>query len=584
VFSLEECAFVFIDSILVRLHSDNLRRLGCRITDCPGFFANAYDTQRAEKAIHEADAIWYLIDGRKVIGEKDIEKIRQIYEWGMQGKIEATANLRDGSHEHQITDVLPGTVCELGNNGYEMNVHQYNARLAFLAMQGKLLLTNQKLFSPTDYENMKSDAGKSCSLLKPEQLWQSMVSKLGENIDVEDVANCEILNEDSVRIVRQHSYFDEILASLENSLISKKSKNILVDKGSDRAANALLEYEGKLQSDEHILEIEVEKWQEEAKASKKRLNDFIEESQKIIENSSLGKDGVGDLASQIAESIIVLSFDEKLVESLSYDIASVLVKNIESRFILSKNGVMKKIEDNIIPLFQKSFFDALTRGINEWGQKTGYQSIEYMKERLGKIGTELTSKWKELHLDDDEVLQGFRPPAVTEDDIEKIHKELTILAFQKNKKFIDLAEKMRSGFTGIFRCLWNWVKPKSEDEENEKINNLAMKCKVVVKEIIDDYQFRLGYANLIKEKIMDCSNPDNPSGMLPKIKNNLKMKLKKMCNEFEDKVKEAKKNFNLNLEERNKKATEYHRLRTKEIKPLRERIQSFRDDVMKDLS
>ena len=47
-FSEEEILFTIVDSVLVRIHSDSLAKIGCRITDCPGLFVSRWDTERAE--------------------------------------------------------------------------------------------------------------------------------------------------------------------------------------------------------------------------------------------------------------------------------------------------------------------------------------------------------------------------------------------------------------------------------------------------------------------------------------------------------------------------------------------------------
>ncbi|WP_207689362.1 hypothetical protein [Desulfonema limicola] len=59
-FKLEEILFIFISRIRIRIHSENLGRLGSVLADCPGLFAGRWDTETAKEAMFQADAILYL--------------------------------------------------------------------------------------------------------------------------------------------------------------------------------------------------------------------------------------------------------------------------------------------------------------------------------------------------------------------------------------------------------------------------------------------------------------------------------------------------------------------------------------------
>ena len=86
-FKLSEIAFIFIARTLLRIKSKNLARVGCRISDCPGLFANAFDTNVTTKAIMHSDAVWYLIGGEKQIGQQDLKALAYIKNMGMADKI-----------------------------------------------------------------------------------------------------------------------------------------------------------------------------------------------------------------------------------------------------------------------------------------------------------------------------------------------------------------------------------------------------------------------------------------------------------------------------------------------------------------
>ena len=65
-FRPEEVYFPFISRVVCKISSENLRRIGARVIDSPGLFANNTDTRVAMAEIHDADAVWYLLDARQV--------------------------------------------------------------------------------------------------------------------------------------------------------------------------------------------------------------------------------------------------------------------------------------------------------------------------------------------------------------------------------------------------------------------------------------------------------------------------------------------------------------------------------------
>ena len=77
-FTIEESLFAALDSILVRIHSEYLQRLGCRITDCPGLFVSKWDTERALEVMSRSNAVWYLLNGNKEMGKEQKRALQYI--------------------------------------------------------------------------------------------------------------------------------------------------------------------------------------------------------------------------------------------------------------------------------------------------------------------------------------------------------------------------------------------------------------------------------------------------------------------------------------------------------------------------
>ena len=306
-FSFDEAAFVFVGRVLMRIHSSALQHIGCRITDCPGLFANDYDTRVAKTAILNADSTWYLIGGDKQIGQQDLKSLDEIKSLvNDPARIILSANIRE-DQEQKIQEILPETKSILKTHGLNGDLHPYNARMAFLAEQGRRLLDHQDL---TSYELacMKSDAGKDG---RPEDLWVKMIRKVGNRIDVEDIADIDELTPESLQLVRKKSCIDAILASIHQIIINSKARSILLTNGSTELVRALLAYEGKLQSVEDAAKKTEEGFRADCDAKRQKLENFVNGVAKIQKKQR--DSGLYDFwANDMGKELLLRAFDKNM--------------------------------------------------------------------------------------------------------------------------------------------------------------------------------------------------------------------------------------------------------------------------------
>ena len=218
-FTLDEVAFIFVEYVLLRIHSETLRHLGCRITEihCPGLFANAYEKHVVRRTIEKSDMVLYLTHGQKVIGQADLECIRTIGEMGMEGKIQVIANLYH-FQELAIDDVIPATKHVFANEGLDIEIHPFNAKLAVLAMQGELLLNHADSLSELDKACMIAEAKVKEANVSLASIWVKVVRRVGVLAELEEVENIDNLNAESVSILRRESLLDDLISSLEQEL------------------------------------------------------------------------------------------------------------------------------------------------------------------------------------------------------------------------------------------------------------------------------------------------------------------------------------------------------------------------------
>lgn len=617
-FSLDEVAFVFVQSVLVRIHAENLRRLGCRITDCPGLFANAYDTSVARRTILNADAVWYLINGEKQIGQKDLEIVRAIAAMGMLGKIEATCNLK-GPHEQKMAEIIPATKAALANAGHAVEVFPYNARLAFLAMQGDLLLNRESLFSSLDKANMRIDAKVKDGDPSPATMWAKMVRRIGSSTELEDVENVDDLDAESVAIVRRESLLDGILTRLEDEIIPQKAQSILVDRGSDRASKALVAYEGVLKASEDAAEAEEEKWREEVAKAKAALDDFVDRANVAIDHSSLYTER-DELAVAMAREIADMAFDEMFANELATRIGKI-VKEKQSKFYLRKSKLKQDLLATVTPIVSDSAKSALVGALNKWQKSKSADSRKLLKRRIDILVASLQDIWNDRSLNV-AGLSSFAVPALDadvvssfgEDAFEDIFSEQdigsirmggiwsalgnalifslagwAIIAVLTGGASIAVPALITVGKFGVSK-LFDWLAGPTEEDEpqeqetpipdeevtDEKLMKLAETIKPKLEEALAKPDFRKKV-----EEPLELGFRDSLNGIVHKVRDSLET----LKADFEkERVAEPEKMFSKSVSDRKAIAKQNKTIRTKTIEPLRKRIDAFKDAVVADLS
>ena len=134
-FTIEESLFAALDSVLVRIHSEYLQKLGCRITDCPGLFVSKWDTERALEVMSRSNAVWYLLNGDKEMGKEQKRVLQSIRQGGWHPKCFFTLNVK--GDESSTDAILRANVAKIKNSGFnvENRVFKYNAAVAFRLAQ-----------------------------------------------------------------------------------------------------------------------------------------------------------------------------------------------------------------------------------------------------------------------------------------------------------------------------------------------------------------------------------------------------------------------------------------------------------------
>ena len=527
---------------------------------------------------------------------------------GMKDKINATCNLK-GPHEQKINEVMPVTKQTLQNAGYSVELFPYNARLAFLATQGKLILEHPEKFSEKDKECMIVDAKpKAGTEPDPEKMWVKMVNRLGGSTELENLEDISLLDEDSVAEVRNASYLDDILGRLEQDVIEKKAKSILIDNGSKRAAGALLQYEGDLEA----IETAAKQHEDEALAkldeAKKELDDFIAVINERLKRSPFVADKTV-YAQKIANEMVQLLFEgDELTKEFANEVALLLaVKIVRKDYNFDKDKFAKQIKDMITPCFAEIYKKATVKALEKW-KSSNDGTFQNMKHQVENFCNDIQTLWRDRKMDSNILLQKLDFTALDDAKImEFVNTNISDTIFASNTDLSKIAEDKRYGLFSVVVDLLKsiglgalsaaivalllgpagWIsasvgavvalvkmivdKNKSEKELEDKINKVRDEIYPGI------FKPMLNFFNSY-ERRKEFAEPyeDFFSEIQVDLANNIQESLEKIAADFNEEryipaLTEARKS----QEEKDRVAAENNRIRTTEIEPLRKKIQEF---------
>lgn len=593
-FKLSEVAFIFIARTLLRIKSENLARLGCRITDCPGLFANSFDTEVAKKAITLSDAVWYLVGGAKQIGQQELESLKLIKGMGMASKIVGSVNFR-GKHKNIEANIFPATKSVLETNGFNFPLLPYDARLAFLANQGERLEQHKGL-SDNDLYGMKIDSENiDTSLLPaPEEMWTSMINDAGVITGVKNLKSVDDVSEESVALVREVSNIDEVMAFLNKDIISKKSHAILIDNGSKKAADALQEYEGKLKISEDAALQDEETWKKNVEESEAALEKFVNDSGEILEDSTFVLEK-NKLSQDLAEDLINQAIDDNFIEEIAFMIALSLLDH--RGFYWSAEDLTDEIIKDVSPKLNPLFNDCMTRVLSSWIDETGYSdSWHSYTKRLSRVGKDIKKLWSK-DIGTNRYLKNvpWKMPSSTE--VEAQLKEIRDTVF-KNEQIKEFITQVHRGILrelaatillfipalivyGIKRLFFPEEKEPTKEELKRKRESYARKqarTQIVpkIKDQLRSKDFQKKISKNFDSSFLEMQN---------KAKEGIESSLENLLVRFEkEHVDPATRNFSESETKRKEIAEKNHKIRVEQIEPLRREIREFEAQVSNEIN
>jgi len=400
-FSRDEVAFAFLGSVMCYLHSPNLARLGCVITDCPGLFASPWDTSVAEQAMMTSDAILYLIGGQKAMSDSDLRALKEIRRTGQDHKLFFAVNAKI-KRDLLKSQIVPADVGFLHNAGFtkasEANLYIFHSLLGLCSRNGVAIKNDTFESISTDRFVRVAHYVDGTYPNKATELWPLLVEDLlGNYLSRSELAEKGAYIND-VAALGDVSGLNALLDVIEKTVVLKKAEALLVSGGSKpiNAAMALLEED--LRNREAIATKKADEFAQEEKKAKSVLDTFANEATQAIDEILEPRNAAG-LASDFFDNVILANSDE-----LSDRVSGQFSDNVLCFSNIFKSLNKEALKRQLEPIIKDATTAVLKPAISGWlqniqsGENLAYQDTLLSKRKL--IVDTLKRKWAELNPDE----------------------------------------------------------------------------------------------------------------------------------------------------------------------------------------
>lgn len=395
-FTANDAVFAFIGSIDCYIHSPNLARLGCSITDCPGLFASKWDTQVAIDTIPRSDAVIYLLRGDKAIGTEETKALREIKKMpATHQKLFYAINMKS-SRPIIDNSIVPHDVAVIRSIGLpveDAKIHRYHALLAFLAEFGTLYLNGQS--EAASVATFSAMARRMLGSQFPvDQAWTMLANQqlIMSCIPPQTVGH---LDSESIEKIRKASGFRSLFDAVEDLIIKNKSESILITNGAEKAVYALTEIGNILKNREDEATENVAQREAELEEAKNKLEEFQREAKKIVEESF--KDKIYELLSRDFHDEVILDTTEEISQKIAQKISKKLSIKFGFKMLLKGEAAMNDI---VNPIYTEVMNEVIGNRARIWissiekGENAAYEnSIKPESERIREA---LEKQWEKL--------------------------------------------------------------------------------------------------------------------------------------------------------------------------------------------
>lgn len=578
--TFDECVFAFLDAAILHIQSSVLSRLNCRVTDCPGLDASAYDTSVARRALFRADGVWFVKECNKQIAEKDLGVLFDLVKGS--GCLERTGmalNLfpllasSDSDESMHLVDYCKG---QLDREGYKFPVFWCNARFAYLASLARRKIEKNVSFTGDERTRLLKivrERERNPSL-NDAALWVAAVNEAGRKSEVPEVEDIENLDMNAVELLWNHSNMDTAVDTMAKIVLDQKGLSILVDKGSKKALEILRCYEHEVQLAEDMATCDAEKVKKELSRARECMNAFVSGARNVKTDSPLWKER-GYVLNQMASALVEFIFDDTFCDQYALRAAREIY-HLNREFHWTHKGFDAAFSDANRTIVLDLISNGYGRFVaEEWRSDSKVPAVREFYRQGENVNGALLDLSKMLEKDGGPFASGLPIPKLGDflmggEDCVKEFDDMTR----------SLAEALRQGFWGD---LWSGLKgilslgqfwKDDSVKEEEGVEKLR---KDLRPKIVDALNNRV-LINKFRASVMPAFAPTIDSAL-----SFFDESIKDMRNRFDTRCAELEEINNAAAEKKQAIAEENKKIRTEQIQPLRERLEVFEKDVQAEL-
>ena len=179
-----------------------------------------------------------------------------------------------------------------------------------------------------------------------------MVKSAGYQTELSELQTLDDVSDESVQTVLKESYFEDIYSFLSKEIVTKKSRSILIDNGSKKAADALQKYEEQLKMSEDAARQDKAEWEKKVKENLDALNNFIAQSKKEIDKSPLSNEKE-ELSKELADDLVEFTLNKDFISRVAGVIAQAAINKKWKIYWTSEDyreEIMKETAPEIVSL------------------------------------------------------------------------------------------------------------------------------------------------------------------------------------------------------------------------------------------
>ena len=409
-FTIEESVFVFISKVECGCPSHTLREIRSTIIDCPGLFANEYDTEVTMNVLTYTDAIIYILPYYSEAGiniRKSLETLKKKYPDVLR-KLLLVNNISSVAANSNFADKNVETA--KGILGDDITIIPFDALLSYLGVirqsftQGRLTDYDIKHFVDDTKRKAinayKSRLRKEIKIETFSDAWsyRSRPFDFDEDICVEEIIEEGGLNQ----------LVDNILSFVEAnraySLIYANGVSILEQELTGMRNSLIIQYIEPYVSSK---EDRIKQWSVRAA----KFNEFEGKKNVVIKDILFGSTSHTSLVDRLTNDVYGKLFTESVYNDMINRICTTLYENKGTLFKksmqLNKSKAEKESEMKafITPLIEEDITSVIKERMDYWNsllttnQDDTYNSIFIPAVSL--IESQLLLEWKQIYAEDE---------------------------------------------------------------------------------------------------------------------------------------------------------------------------------------